>query len=363
MQIAWIYPINRRCGISIYSEKYLHYLSKLVDVHTFSSDDVLIDPIGIAEKLNQYDIIHIQYETSFFMKSRKDIYTIFINKIKKPIIISLHEVYEEFPGVYPKSSISGLFSPVKKLIYDFKHPLVSTYEKHLRYSFTCSKLLVHYNFQKEIIEKKVALNSEIEVVPHPSEINNKIEIKTKNKKTLSLISMGFINRNYNYKHLFATLEKLTIPWTFSWLGGPRTSEDSNILSQLKHEIVKRDWNNKITFTGWLSDNELLKHIQNSDIILHLYKNRSSSGTLCKSLSFGIPVIATKLPLTIELQKDTGIVLTTEEDKKECSELIEDLYNNDEKRTVISKKEYAYAQNHSYSKMSSKLLDIYRKLNS
>ncbi len=361
MRIAWIFPIQKKCGISIYSERYLKELSSQAEIETFDNEDVILNPKDIVDKVNQYDIVHIQYETSLYINNRKDIFKKFVKKIKIPIVVSLHEVYDEFPGVYPKRHIKGILSPIKKLIYDYRHPIVTAYNKHIEKSFYADKLLVHYNYQKDIIKSKISNTDSIIVLTYPTESKRQNPVINKNENFLSLISTGFINKNFNYNFLFSTLEKLSIPWKFSWLGGPRQFEDNYIIENLNKEIAKREWGKKFTITGWLSNAEMEDKINKADIALHLYKSRSSSDTLCKSISYGIPIIATKIPLTEELQKDSGIILTNQNDSTECSESIENLYINRQAQIDLSNKEYSYAKNHSYTLMAKELIKIYGDL--
>lgn len=361
MKVAWIYPKNSKCGISFYSENYLKYLNKLIEVDTISSSVIFASPKNAAKEANKYDIIHVQYEISHYVKNRYDSYKKFITEIKKPTVVSLHEVYDQFPGAFPRTSIKGLFSPLKKWIYDYRHPYLTSYRKHLNKHFGADKILVHYNFQKEILIQNNLTANQINVIPLPSEQMKQIKIKTSDSQKVSLVSLGFINKNYNYEVLFKTLENLSIPWQFIWLGGLRISEDKELINQLNRNIKSRNWNSKFKISGWLSEEEYIQKITESDIALHLYKDRSSSSSLCKSFAFGLPVISTKLPLTEELHKETDIILINHNNYKECSKAIEDIYLNSDIREKISNREYNYANNHSYSNMARKIVQLYKEI--
>lgn len=361
MKIAWIYPINRRCGIALYSESYLKALSKDIEIDTFSSDDILINVNDSANRLNQYDLIHIQYETSFFMLKSHDYYSKLTKLINKPIVISLHEIYNNFPDVYPKDSITGILAPLKKIIYDLKHPTITTYEKHLKQEFNASKVLVHYKFQKEILNLKGISATNIEVLALPSEIPKNGIIDKDNSTSLQLVASGFINKNYNYRHLIKTLSSLSVPWNFTWLGGARTSEGGAIQAWLENEIVQRAWTKKFKVTGWLSEEDLKKSLTSADIALHFYNARSSSATLIRSFAHGIPVIATELPLTKELKEECSFIIVQNNKFKETAQIIDELYNNRNRLIEISDSECGYAANHNYDNQAKSLIDIYKKV--
>lgn len=361
MQIAWVYPINRKCGISIYSKEYIDLLSNDINIVEIDSNDInnnLNHSVTIA---NKCDAIHIQYETTFFYQKFKNNYLRFIRKLSKPILVSLHEVYENFPGVFPKSNISGLLAPFKRFIYDFRHPIVRNYEKHLKKDFGADEILAHHEYQRSILNQNGIDNKKINILSHAIDLKDQVKIDKNITLPIKLISTGFINKNYNYSLLISSLEKVKVPWTFTWIGGIREDEDTALLQSLKQEVSSRKWDEKFKFTGWLSDTTFLQHIMNSDIALHLYSNRSSSSTLCNSFSVGIPIIATRLPLTIELSEKTGIILVDQNQSDECANVIDRLAQSPLERISISNTEYEYSCKNSYTINSLKLLNLYKEL--
>lgn len=359
MKVAWIYPKNKKCGISFYSKNYINELIKLLDVDSYDIEEVISDLKINPSLLDDYDLVHIQYETALFYINNKDYFLLLIKHIKKPTIVSLHEVYKNFPGVYPREQIKGILTPIKKLIYDLKHPLQNLLKLHQKKSFYSDVILVHYQFQKEILIEKKLQEDNIKVIELPYEKYSQINVASLTNIQISLGSIGFINLNYDYNYLFDVLEKLTIPWSFKWLGGLRTTNDLHLYNKISNKIKEMKWEDRFIITDWLSDEDFQKEFSYFDILLHFFKNRSSSSSLCKSISFGIPVIATQLPLTEDISKKCNVVLTDPNNSPSAANTIEELYYSKEKREHISNSEFQYANLNTYEIQAKRLLEIYK----
>ena len=156
MKVAWIFPQASQCGITFYSRKYLTALSELVDVACLDPVDFITNKRFFIKTIESCELCHIQYETSFFLSHKKDFYNALCKAIKRPIVVTLHEIYERFPDIFPRDEITGNFivKPVKKLLYDVRHPHATAFYRHLSRHFNAEKFVVHANFQKEILMKK-----------------------------------------------------------------------------------------------------------------------------------------------------------------------------------------------------------------
>jgi glycosyltransferase involved in cell wall biosynthesis len=303
MIVGWLFPDRERCGIAIYSRNYISALEKHCDIKSVNSDLWLDNPVKFSEELNSCDLIHIQYEPSFFSKRNHDYYTTLLRRLKRPLIVSLHEVYRQFPGVYPRDQIRGglITSSIKKWYYDFRHPLQTAYTKHVSSGFGASQLLVHHQFQKRILEKKVPQNCRICVIPHPvMKVERSTLINRSPEGPLKLGTTGFINPEFNYPLLYETLEKLKCEWKFFWIGGLRIPEHRNLLDSIKQEIDRRDWTQKFIITDWVSDETQNYLLEKIDIYCAFFKNRSSSGSLARAMGACRCIIATESEIVHEI---------------------------------------------------------------
>ena len=366
MKIAWVFPVNQKCGISFYSQEYVNALKEFIEVETFDISNCLEDIDSYVKKLDSFDLIHIQYETSFFLKGNHKRYEQLCGQITKPIIVSLHEVYEEFPGVFSRSQIKGksFIRKLKENIYDIRHPFQTLYNKHLLNSFYADKVLVHANFQKALLIKKGIEKGKIEIIPMPIKEIKDILPRVKPQATqiikkLNLSSLGFLNQNYDYELLFDVLDKLEIPWHFTWIGGIRRNEDTPLLNTIKQEISKRRWEDKFTVTGWITDERRNELLSQTDIYLALFSARSSSLSLATALGARRLIIATALPFSEELVKSTPIMLISKANSKSVLDNIDQIISNNSIKESCLNAIDKYIEQHSYMAISEKLIETYR----
>ena len=368
MKIAWLFPVDQKCGISFYSQEYVNALKEFNEVETFDIYQCLDDIELYAKKLDSFDIIHIQYDTSFFLKENTKRYEQLCNKMTKTIIVSHHEVYEKFPGVFPRSEIKGkgFVRKLKENIYDKRHPFQTLYNQHLSKNFHADKILVHANFQKDILIKKGIQKGIIEIIPMPIKEITHLQTFTEQQdrqddKKLNLSALGFINLNYDYQLLFDVLDNLEIPWHFTWIGGIRREEDSSILTMVKKEVAERGWYNKFTITGWVTDENRNELLTQTDIYLALFSARSSSLSLATALGARCVIIATALPLSEEMVRNTPIMCITPSDSKSVIENIDRIIKDRPIQNDYLNAIDEYIKQHSYMELSKKLTEIYREI--
>jgi hypothetical protein len=364
MKIAWLFPVDQKCGISYYSHDYVNALAESTDVEIFDIYECLANIPSYSDRLNSFDIIHIQYETSFFLKGNSKKFKGLCGKIKKPVVVSLHEVYEEFPGVFPRSQIkgSGFTRKCKEFIYDMRHPYQTTYLEHASQGFFADALIVHANFQKEILLKKSIPEKKISVIPMPVKAQNTVSGTSKtDTEILKLASLGFINQNYNYPLLFDALDSLEIPWSFTWIGGMRRDEDVSLLNTINREIEKRNWQDTFTITGWIPEDTMNQLLFQTDIYLALFSERSSSASLATALGARKVIIALSIPLTQEMVKSSPVMKLASPDCKSVTEAINQLSSDKSLRESYLAEIDRYITLHSYNEMAKRLLTVYQEL--
>jgi hypothetical protein len=366
MVAGWLFPDRERCGIAIYSRNYISALQKHCSIKSVNSDQWLGNQRKCSDTLNSCDLIHIQYETSFFSKSNRDFYTAIVRALKKPVVVSLHEVYRQFPGVFPRDQIRGgiVLSTLKKWYYDLRHPIQTAYQKHLSIGFGASVLLVHHQYQKEILEKKVSLDFRINVLPMPVlESATGSSSKNKNEKCTILGTTGFINPEYDYNVLFKTLEQLKDDWLFIWIGGIRIPEHQILLDTINQEIQSRNWSEKFIITGWVSEETQNNLLGSIEIYLALFKNRSSSASLARAIGAHRIIIATDCQIVREMNSASGnnVISVVDTDYRTIAESIISLSAS--KKSLIERHRAIndYVATFSFDRMSLTLLQLYKSI--
>jgi glycosyltransferase involved in cell wall biosynthesis len=363
MKIAWIYPDIEKDGISIYSRRYVESLKEFVDVEIVDFEFCFNGSLSKKIDSGNFDAVHIQYEPSFFMRKNRDYYPRIASTIKVPLVVSLHEVYDRFPGVFPRESITGPLAGLKKSLYDMRHPANTFYSRSCRKSFCATKVLVHYGFQRRILEQQGVKPERIAELPLPVTVlkrnaPGREEIEGTGNWVLRLGSTGFINPNYNYDLLLKSLEKLEIPWHFTWIGGLRRQEDKQILDDLQKQIARRGWNDKFEITGWVGEDEQAQRLFLIDIYAALFLNRSSSASLMSALGAGLPIIAAKLPLTEEIASDKKAILAVDSEPGIIAAAIKTLATDKAERNKLAAQAADYAERNSYRQAAKKIAGLY-----
>jgi len=364
MKIAWIFPQNKLCGISLYSQKYVKALRLNVPVECLGPLDYCNNKKALLEAIKSCQICHIQYETSFFLLKNKDFFLSMCSEIKRPIIVTLHEVYKQFPDVFPRDKIKGNFitKPIKEYVYDQRHPFAMAFARHVSKGFHADKIIVHAQFQKDILIEKGLTAAAIDVLPIPVQlIDNKKQNEWKNGQVLYLASTGFINSSYDYDLLFKTLDLLEMPWKFTWIGGVRRPEDQGLLEAIQSDVVKRGWANRFTITGEVSDEKRDAMLSDAHIYCAFFKHKSSSESLATAIGARLLIIVTKLPLTEEMTSEFPAMHLVDNDPESVAASIKKINSDGQVRKSLFNACEKYSHKYSYENMAKEMVSKYERL--
>lgn len=368
MKICWIFPQTNRCGISIYSNNYCKALQNHVDLQIFDPSEFIRNNTQMIRELNKTDLVHIQYEPSLFFHVNESFYHKLVTRITKPVVVSLHEVYSEDPHSFSRSRIKGFLRAVKLLIYDLRHPFQTTFRKHVFNQFYADSILVHHNYQADILTQLGIIKNRIHVFNHPVKIHYINNNPVSSSKTLRIGMTGFINPDYDYKLLFTLLERINLKWEFFWIGGVRTSEHQHLYHDVLNTIYVKGWQDRFHITGWVSEQEQTRLIAGLDCALALFKNRSSSDSLPCMLGALKPVISTSLPLFYDINESfnqitndsSPLIIINDDPDQIVSNLLNLKFDNQmltEKIEQIKKYIYYF----SFENMAKKLSGYYQKV--
>jgi hypothetical protein len=362
MKVAWIFPKRVRCGITIYANNYVRALAARIEVACYDIGDYDVDPKGFISKVNACDIVHIQYDPSFFFNNGSDFYHTFAQRVRPSIVVSLHEVYDEFPDVFPRAALDGPgpISFIKRWRYDRRHPFQTAYRRHAADSFYARKVLVHQEFQATILKKQNVRPDLVVTIPHPVvPFPGAVQsFRPDPDAPLRLAASGFINPHFDYNLLFASLQQLDMPWRFTWIGGVRRDEDEPLLRELLLTIVKSGWRDRFQITGWVDDGTRAEHLIASDIIIALFSARSSSGSLAAAFGALRPVIATPLPLTEELMSRYGILHCVSATPQGVNGGVRRIVDDGQFRNTLLNNVAEYRKKTDIDAMALRLVDVY-----
>lgn len=364
MKITWIFPRNKACGISFYSQKYVQALRRSVAIECLDPLDFRNNRKEFLKIVQSCQVCHIQYETSFFLLKNKDFYPDFCSAIKCPIIVTLHEVYKQFPDVFPRDEIQGnIFTkPIKKYIYDRRHPHATAFGRHGAKGFYADKIIVHARFQKDILIEKGLRPDAIEVLPVPiKSINKTFRNEWEKGRALNLAATGFINPSYDYELLFKALDLCKIPWKFTWIGGVRRAEDQALLDTIKADIAKRGWEKRFVVTGSISDERRDALLSNIQVYCAIFKHKSSSESLATAIGARTLIVATRLQLTEEMASEFPVMHIVDNDPAKIAAAIKKISSNARVRGSLTNACEKYSRKYSYANMAEQMATTYEDL--
>jgi glycosyltransferase involved in cell wall biosynthesis len=339
MKVCSVYPRTQHCGIALYGRNYQQAVHPLVSTtHHLPTETLLRSTSEALKECREYDVVDVQYETGLYLRGSQDRYLPFVQRSTKPLIVSLHEVWKEFPWVYPRSSLGdhGVLALLRKWLYDQRHPAVKNYRNHCAHHFGAARILVHWDYQKQILCEAGIEDHRIRSLPHPVPLPALgVEQPSFTDGPLRLAGLGYFNPAYNYTLLLDTLQQLNYPWQFTWIGGSHTPAARSIELQFRREIEARGIGSSIKITGLVDGSTRDRHLNDCHCILALFHYRSSSGSIATAIGSERCIIATEIPLTRELQQRFGTVAIAESTPHQVSRAIEQLVNDSaQRRTLI-----------------------------
>lgn len=296
------------------------------------SENKPADYIATAQKLNKMPyvkLISIQHEFGIFGGNYGDNLLVFLQEIRKPIVITFHTILPNPPE-------------------EMKRVVCKMIER-------AERLIVMTNISKELLETVYGAPTEkVKVIPHgihPLPYTDgkeaKATLRLTNKRVLS--TFGLLNRRKGIEHAIAALPKIVEAYpnaVYLVIGVTHPvvlkHEGEVYRNQLIEETYRLGMQNHVLFYDkYLETDELLKFLQATDIYLSLSQNpdQAVSGTLTYAIGAGRPVISTPFMQAKEMITPEVGALVDFGDSEGISRKILSLFGNQEQLVNMSKNAY------------------------
>lgn len=291
-------------------------------------------------KLNKFDYIYLHYP---FFGTNEIIYLFKLINKKTKLIIHYHM------DVSNKGYLEKVLSISSKLI---RNSLFKKADKIVCSSYDYLKNSEISNLYKKNPEKFIEIPFGINLDEFkPKELNNKnknnlllkaqdlvkfINEKYIKKDKVELIFVGGLDKAHYFKGIDILLESLSFlrekPWKLTIVG------DGDLKEDYKLQAYQLGLDKKINFAGKLSNEELIRTYQNSDLIIlpSINKNEAFGIVLIEAMACGVPVLSSNLPgvRSVFEQEKQGLVFKTG-DKDDLKEKIEFILNNKQIREQMA----------------------------
>ncbi len=369
------YP-PRACGIATFTEDLVKEIDKIAPLYTplinttviAISDDLYIYNNKVIKELSQFDRISYKDLANYLYDSNIDLlvvqheYGIFggecgefildlIYNLKIPFVTILHTV---------------LINPNKKQKY-----ILMELGKYSARIITMAKNTIDvlknvYNIDER---KIIHIPHGVPYVNYGKKEKIKEELGLKNKTVIS--TFGLIGPGKGLEYGIEAIAKLKLEFPnimYLILGrthpGIIKNEGENYRERLLALVEDLNIKNHIIFVNrYLTQEEILKYLQASDIYLtpYLNKEQAVSGTLSYALSCGKVIVSTSYRYAEELLSNGRGILVNFRDSDGIYEAIREVLKNESKRTEIERKAFEYGRNMWWNVVAEKYIKLFAEI--
>jgi glycosyltransferase involved in cell wall biosynthesis len=366
------YP-PRECGIATYSKDLVDSVNKLKilkpsiilaindkggyynyprNVRFQIESDDIESYKETAEYVNNSDIdlVHLQHEFGLFGKNWGENIITFQERIKKPIITTLHTLLIE-----PCEDVKRI---TEKIVEYSNHVTVIA--------------RTGINILENVYEK---LPDKIEYIPHgtPNVPFIRSEILRRRlglKNRIVLSTFGLINRGKGIEYGIRALPKLVkkYPGILYLIIGEthpevRKYEGENYRKELLELVSELGLEKNVRFENrFLRKSELIRYLQATDIYIIPYTNKDqiSSGTLAYAISTGKAIISTPFLHAKEVISEGSAMECKFRDPQSITNCIDTLLNNEDIKHNLEQQAYSYGRDKIWPNIAMEHINLYYK---
>ena len=260
------------------------------------------DYTRVANEINNDDtvkLVHIQHEFGLFGGNYGDFLLDFLNAVKKPVTYTFHSVIQN-----PNNELKTF---VKLLLSYSNSVFVMTHQSE-------EILIRDYGIEKEIITC-VSHGTHIVIYEKPEQAKAKFDFQDR----MVLSTFGLLGEGKSIETGLQALPKIiekhpNVLYLVIGRTHPNLIKDGVDTYRDKLEGIVKDLNleNNVRFINqYLETNELLNYLKATDVYMFTSKdpNQAVSGTFAYAMSCACPLVASKIPHTLEvLTSDSGILV-------------------------------------------------------
>ena len=223
--------------------------------------------LKVIIRKEKLDLLHFNYIAPFFGKYTLNLNFLSALTLNIPIVVSLNEVH------YPGSSF-------KELVLNFIQ------KKVVKSASVVGVFSVHH---KKYLERRYNAKN-IECVYHGIDLEKYKE----HKKGKNLLFFGLLTPNKGVIDLIRAMKFLE-DYKLEIIGSIPNDIGLGFKDELLNEIKKNNLKNVKVKFGWVDEKDKGKYYNKADIVVLPYRwGPYTSGTLPEAISFGLPVVVTKV---------------------------------------------------------------------
>lgn len=178
-----------------------------------------------------------------------------------------------------------------------------------------------------------------------------------------LLLFGYFTPEKGQELLLQALERIITPVHVVFAGGVRRESDRPYFDRCQVLIERLRARHRITVTGFVPENEIDGWYEKASLVIAPFLETSGSGSLVQAFSRGSAVIASDLPLNMDLMKrQPGLFAPFKTgDAQSLEAVIRRLLTNPQEVEALSKAALAYAAATTPAETAKRHLDFYQRI--
>lgn len=303
---------------------------------------ILADP---RVKKIKFDIVHIQSPFSMGAAGLG-----FAKYYKIPAIATFHTMYPDYMHYFIKSKHLQKLKIIKKIYGALSWSYMSWFHNR------CKAVVAPSNTIKNELKKHGIRR--VTVIPTGIEIQKKLSRQTVRKKhkignEKIILHVGRITKEKNIKFIIDSLKEMLSENTRMII-----TSDGPYKEELEDYVNKLGIGKKITFTGYISKEELRELYTASDVFVMASKTETQGIVLSEAAVNGLPVVVLNAPVISDFVRETkcGLVAT----ENSFSKSVHSVLYGDE-RKYIMKKCKNIEKKYSIKKCADDMLKLYSEV--
>ncbi|MBL7714594.1 MAG: glycosyltransferase family 4 protein [Bdellovibrionales bacterium] len=366
MNLLWICP-EEKGGIRTYSDGLWPYIQKEAVSRGHHAVALNETPTVQAVSAARPDWIHIQHEFGlfgskipWFYRFPKTIQTIRQAAPQARICVTAHSVLS--PDYrYPVFGRGWLQRILRKLVNLFLIPSwVKLWTKGTW--GIVDGALVHSESQIQILDRSGCLRTA--VIPHYCYEPRKVfGTKKVPGESPILLLFGYFTPEKGQELLLQALERIITPVHVVFAGGVRRKEDQAYFDRCQALMEKLRARHRITVTGFVPEAEIDDWFAKASLVIAPFLETSGSGSITQAFSRGAAVVASDLPLNLDLlNRQKGLFAPFKTGDAESLEtVIRRLLSDPNEIQSLSLAALAYAAQTTPAETAKRHFDFYQRI--
>lgn len=293
------------------------------------------------------DVIHSQHPNLLGSAAYR-----WARKKNIPLVFTWHTLYDQYAHFAP-------FAPPKIAIW-------WTIRNARNYANKCDQIIVPTPSVGEIIKKWGVTNRNITAIPtgveedqfaNPDREKTREKYGIKNNEIL-LFVMTRLTEEKNMEFLVdAVLDILKKNNNAKFM----VCGDGNLKEKLIQKVSNAGLENKTIFVGIVPDNEKKNYYSGGDIFVYASKSETQGMVLTEAMYSGLPIVAVRATGVKDIVEDGQTGFLVREDKKEFSNTVQKLIDDESLRKKFGEKAEEIAKAKYTSKIcAEKMIEVYEK---